>query len=321
MASPEERQARKEQRSERKAARAGRRQQRKQQRAAEDDGRARLLAKLLLCPDEELSAFGDKRLPADSQATPVHLHQARRILEGVIAILSSGASEPLDRLEAAEAVLLELGSPEAAPQLEATPEGEPHTLERPAFGASPSAEAPALVARGPISGAPSPWSRGEPPPRLGPPTPPFNPPPPAAVAPAGPAPAARPRALTATAMASEPTVLPFQGSNQPPPLAIDGDDEDVGGTVVPGAMNAVGHLPFKPAAAPELTLEQYASLCAEREHRPEEVEAIARVWGLDSEEAQALDRTWQVRLQADPAAAERFQGLVASYRSWLARQS
>src|SRR5690606_20145149 len=98
--------------------------------------------------------------------------------------------------------------------------------------------------------------------------------------------------------------------------------DPLGATAAGGSKpSPIADLPFKPHALPELSLEQYASLCAEREHRPGEIATIRRNWGVDGDDAErALDRRWQDRLRTDPAEAQRFFSLVASYKTWLASQ-
>src|SRR5690606_32158336 len=118
--------------------------------------------------------------------------------------------------------------------------------------------------------------------------------------------------------------LPFRGRVEAPRHAVEDEPtrDPLGGTVVPGSdPRRPADLPFRPMIVPDLSLEQYASLCAEREHRPDDVDAIRRRWAVEGHAAErALDDRWQARLRADAAEAQRFYNLVASYRTWLASQ-
>jgi hypothetical protein len=412
MASPDDRQARKEQRKERKTQRSERRGERKRQHVEEEDGRARLLGKLLHCRDEELAGFKAKRLPETSAATAVDLHRARRVLEGVAAILASADADALARLAVAESALLspsdhDAGEPEATEGAEA--------IERPALAAPPPTVA-SPIARAPkptATNTDSPWSAKGGAPRTPSPLPmaaidpaPAVAPTPAVAATAvAPPPAVAPTpAVAATASTAVPRVeaspwarrdeaplppriiiddeptravdydlvprnaLPFSGDADHPfptahephpeggstsfafaapkdearsPVQLDAsampervldetpepiDDEataigdPLASTAAPVSKASGGvDLPFK--RLPELSVEQYASLCAEREHRPAQGATICQRWGIDDEAAErALDDRWQRRLQADPAEAHHFYSLVGSYKAWLASQ-
>lgn len=62
--------------------------------------------------------------------------------------------------------------------------------------------------------------------------------------------------------------------------------------------------PGRPArpAAPELTLDQYASLCAAIAVFPQRADALFQQYGLSSQEDRpSVDRTWRERLRRDPA--------------------
>jgi hypothetical protein len=93
-------------------------------------------------------------------------------------------------------------------------------------------------------------------------------------------------------------------------------------------MSAVGQggepLPFQPAPAaarpapahaPKLTLQQYASLCAELAVFQDRTEAIFQQYGLgDPRDRLALDQAWQERLRQSP---DEHQGWQALYRRWV----
>lgn len=74
--------------------------------------------------------------------------------------------------------------------------------------------------------------------------------------------------------------------------------------------------PSSPATAPALSLEQYASLCAELAATPDDAEALFARYGLGRPEARlAVDGFWRDRLARDPAAQERWQELYWHYRA------
>jgi hypothetical protein len=78
--------------------------------------------------------------------------------------------------------------------------------------------------------------------------------------------------------------------------------------------------PTEPAATPalpELTLDQYASLCAERATFPEQEEAIARKYGLATAQLGELDDLWRRALQADEGKRHDFDGKVEQFSAWL----
>ena len=73
-----------------------------------------------------------------------------------------------------------------------------------------------------------------------------------------------------------------------------------------------------PPQYPDLSLEQYASFSAERDLGRTEPGELRRKYVLADEAAhRGLEEHWRRRLQADGAAGQRFEGLVASYRAWL----
>jgi hypothetical protein len=73
--------------------------------------------------------------------------------------------------------------------------------------------------------------------------------------------------------------------------------------------------------APKLTLEQYASLRAELEVTPAEVERIERSYGIRSAaERDALKADWAVELATKPAQMKKFEELRKSYAAWLREQ-
>jgi len=76
-----------------------------------------------------------------------------------------------------------------------------------------------------------------------------------------------------------------------------------------------------PPNLPDFTLQQYASLCAEREVRPGEAEAIRQKYGIPDEPTlEALDAHWERLFTAQPTVRERHQGLLTEYVAWLRHQ-
>jgi hypothetical protein len=73
---------------------------------------------------------------------------------------------------------------------------------------------------------------------------------------------------------------------------------------------------------PELTLEQYASMCAEIQVAPGEAAAIhARYGAADEAAASGLRQGHESRFAADPSERARFDALVAQYVTALQSQA
>ncbi|MEO7327674.1 MAG: hypothetical protein ABI193_03780 [Minicystis sp.] len=92
------------------------------------------------------------------------------------------------------------------------------------------------------------------------------------------------------------------------------------------AANAKSPLPFAVAAptpGAALTLEQYASLCAESAvASPQAAPQIGKRYGLADERAlAALHEDYRARFARDPALDQRFRALEAQYRAWLSQQA
>ncbi len=90
----------------------------------------------------------------------------------------------------------------------------------------------------------------------------------------------------------------------------------------PPAQSPAAPTPAAAAAGvPELTIEQYASLCVERAMNPGAEGQVAQRYEVPSPEAlQALDARWHQSLQADGALNGRFQQAYAQYEAWLRSQ-
>lgn len=71
----------------------------------------------------------------------------------------------------------------------------------------------------------------------------------------------------------------------------------------------------------ELSLAQYASLCAELSVFPEETERVFRRYGLDADEKRsAVDAAWKKRLRHEPAEYEAWQELYRRYHAHWTKQ-
>jgi hypothetical protein len=97
------------------------------------------------------------------------------------------------------------------------------------------------------------------------------------------------------------------------PPATAGDDRSLEATTV------VNEEPSgSPIQALELTVEQYASLCAECVVYPDRAEEIQRRYHVPSEGARrVIDKHWKERFTADADLQRRFETSFASYRAWL----
>ncbi|MGK4005975.1 hypothetical protein WMF31_25375 [Sorangium sp. So ce1036] len=80
--------------------------------------------------------------------------------------------------------------------------------------------------------------------------------------------------------------------------------------------SAAPDAPSSAAPAPALSLEQYASLCADLAASPGDAEALFARYGLGRPEARlAVDGFWRDRLARDPAAHRRWRELYWQHRS------
>jgi len=121
--------------------------------------------------------------------------------------------------------------------------------------------------------------------------------------------------------------LPFeQGEAAPPPApsAAPVASPDVGQTAFVGTAGGAGPtLPFgldiDEEVRQRLTLEQYASLCAELEAAPHQRQPILARYKLDENTHRVLDEAWRKHLQEEPADRARFDQALTSYRDWLRR--
>jgi hypothetical protein len=142
---------------------------------------------------------------------------------------------------------------------------------------------------------------------------------------------------SAMAAAEDSSYLPFKGKGKgkggeatpPKPAAAALADKPIGlgSTVVGEVMSPlVAALPFQKSSGserlPQLTLEQYASLCAERNAKPGELEATLRKYGLADDKAErSLDDQWKQSFDARPKQRERWLQMVREYTAWLENHS
>jgi len=77
-----------------------------------------------------------------------------------------------------------------------------------------------------------------------------------------------------------------------------------------------------PPKVPQMTLQAYASLCAELSVTPEKSVEVLRRYGVHDEHARrALDEEWRARLAAHPPSNQEWQKLYTTYRDWLRRKA
>ncbi len=109
----------------------------------------------------------------------------------------------------------------------------------------------------------------------------------------------------------------------------------VGGATLPLGVDLLGkmrkELPFMKAASavpvsapaapvPRLTLDTYASLCAELSVAPERAQEILKKYGIGDEAARrGVDREWGERLSTHPETQILWQRKVTEFRAWLVR--
>ena len=117
---------------------------------------------------------------------------------------------------------------------------------------------------------------------------------------------------------SDADVLPFvqQAPAEPAPAAV-APAAPAPATPAPVPVPAP---PASAAAPAQLSLEQYASLCAERARTPHAITDIERRYGLAPGAAASQDASWARRFDSDPSLRARFASLLEHYASWLRQQ-
>lgn len=110
-------------------------------------------------------------------------------------------------------------------------------------------------------------------------------------------------------------VLPFRRPSEPPghPLIPELSRVQASPEAMPGQMGG---------PTSHLTLEQYASLCAELAVFPQQVETVFQRYGLGSRaERLTVDLAWQERLRQSPTEYREWQGLYQRYHSHLTNRA
>jgi hypothetical protein len=268
---------------------------------------ALLLSSLALTPDAGLAAL--RRRGADPELDDELLKKARALGDAVgHAILSRDAARWRRIADAAR--LLERDAREA-PEEGATGAANE--------AAPPPASAPQRTAAPPRAAPPS-FAHPPPPTR-----------PPVALR-AVPIPAAPLDTTTEGQRIDFGDALPFrEGPSAAPPASVaEPPHEAVGETAFFSGPLVDEPAPFplpepttEPLRAlpPALTLEQYASLCAEAAERPADAAAVCARYGVhDAAQLGMLDEGWRRRFLSDPSLHARFEQHVAHYRDWLARR-
>jgi hypothetical protein len=114
--------------------------------------------------------------------------------------------------------------------------------------------------------------------------------------------------------------LPFtQGDGAAPPPAAMGPGDQAGETAFLPPIEGLD-IP-DPSDVPELSVEQYASLCVERTVNPAAAGEAAKRYRVLTEQAlQSLDEQWRSRFSAEGELQQRYQQAYAQYEAWLKRQ-
>jgi len=294
---------------------------------------ALLLSSLVLTPDDALKGFR-KRQTARPDVELEALKEARDLLDAIGFALRSTKHSDWQKLRDASQAMRGVKppppedeeGPAVIPGAEAPPAPSPPQevpKEQPSDASSSPVPTPTpspVRTPAPLDPAPAPPA----PAMAAPPPPPVPAPLPVLGAddavPDGTA-AIRPQDIIAAAQA-----LPFSGkgaapqpvADQLPPRDLSADE--TGFVVSPFEDEPI---PFEtkhdpPGSPKDLTLEQYASFCAECTIWPSQLEQVRRRYGLESEgQHRQLDDAWSSALTADGAKRAEFNRLVAQYMQWI----
>jgi hypothetical protein len=318
--------------------------QEREDRAAMED--TRRLVELYLCEEGQLESFRDTWLPPGTPADAERLSTARAVLHRLAGVLKAPNPEAWLQLDGAAAALDAHVAGEAGVGMSPSP-----GLASPPGPAKPPM---ATMVDGSAAEAVSPWARvdspeqerppGVPPqaagvgptaPGLVPtPTPPPMTPDASSSAPARvtpPPPPSSPTELSPGAVPPTPDPPAAPSSPEPPPTAetgnaaeLDEGEDEFRETVAVDTQSPLKEaLTDAPGVAnlPDLTIQQYASLCAEREVKPAEQEMTCQKYGIADEATRgALDAHWQRLFQTQPQVQERWQELFSQYVAWLRHQ-
>jgi hypothetical protein len=114
------------------------------------------------------------------------------------------------------------------------------------------------------------------------------------------------------------SVLPFwPGKSASPPSAAAevAREAEAGGTVGLGERSPL-LAGVSRTQLVELSLEQYAALCATLRAHPSRRQGTLGAYGLTEATHQEVEQIWTERLRADPQLAQRFEALIEHYRAW-----
>lgn len=290
---------------------------------------ARVLAPLLVTPDDYLDQYRREVLGADAELPIERLLVARELTFEVARLLKSKDPADWRRLDAGmAAVKASAPSPasdvpdtrvDAPPEISMPPERAPSPIAAPAPVAAPMS-APTRV-----SAQPSPWAHAV----TGAPSREA----PMSTARSGPPSSLSKPVDTASLGEESPlagTELPFIAADKPAPAPIAdevADESMAGETMGIGQMSPLAALASMastvtsngtPPKEVELTLEQYASLSATLEVFPDRRASTLETYGIHADAALiALERSWAAKIALDVALEKRFNDLVAHYREWI----
>ncbi len=121
-----------------------------------------------------------------------------------------------------------------------------------------------------------------------------------------------------------PSSLPAEPEKPKAPAAVHqaSGTQDVGALFQTGAALPFGpQEPMKPSPSrpelPNLSLEQYASLCVELHLAPDRSDEIFRRYGIPQDVRASVDAYWQRRLSAEPPLYQAYAQAYNAYKTWL----
>jgi hypothetical protein len=278
---------------------------------ADNHAAVRLLAVLVMTPEDELLEFKRRCLDDESAVNAAQLGAAREVLLALSAALRDGDEDDWRRIERARDMLGRAPADDEEASVGRVPTSAP-----PIAPSVPLPSAPAPLPQAPRPHAPLPPA---PAPQAPPPAPPIQ------------------DTTQETVGISQLSpvaglAVPFSGTKSAPdrsPEDVEGESApEAGSTASLGMENPVAGLaipfetePSSGTSPPELTLEQYASLRASCDVEPTSKARIERQYGIrDAGQRQALDARWRAHLDAHPDENARFEQLLAQYRDWVRRQ-
>jgi len=136
-----------------------------------------------------------------------------------------------------------------------------------------------------------------------------------------PAASAPPVAEPPAASASSPVEASAEPPAEPPKGAVDASDSSEDGPLLDKTTLVADEGAPSYAPALELTVDQYASLCAECAVHPERIGEVLARYHIPSDAARRIiDRHWQSRLAEDPELHRQWEQSYANYQTWLMKQ-